>query len=242
MAVNLFFIPHQDDEALTFGAAIRNHLNAGDECQIILYTDGSSSNVVRQLNGEIKSSMHRKMLDPKTEGYTPLDRTDLVRCRNDEFLRSCLSLGADREHIHMVQHMQDGTTTVEACEELIVEFADRYPGARVKTFTDLGGNHRDHANMGAAALRLYRREKIADLRLYVEPYNLRQAKKAGRGIPIFKEQPETQRESVVASLNEYKKWNPPLEQFAIGYHSVRKEIDAAIAKPISYYHKPYDSF
>ncbi|NGZ78177.1 PIG-L family deacetylase [Saccharibacillus alkalitolerans] len=239
MAVNLFFIPHQDDEALTFGAGIRNHLNVGDECHVILYTDGSSSNVVRQLNGETKSNMHRKMLEPKAEGYAPLDRSDLVRCRNDEFLRSCRALGLPPEHVHVVQRLQDGTTTVEDCEALIREYADRYDGARVKTFTDLGGNHRDHANMGTAALNLYRQDKIADLRLYIEPYNLRQAKKARRGLEVLKERPESNRDSVVASLNEYKKWNPALEQFAIGYHSVRKEIDAAIANPVSYYHKPY---
>lgn len=239
MAVNLFFIPHQDDEALTFGAGIRNHLNVGDECHVILYTDGSSSNVVRQLNGETKSNMHRKRLDPQREGYALLDRTDLVRYRNDEFLRSCMALGLPVEHVHFVQELQDGTTTVEDCEELIREFTDRYHGARVKTFTDLGGNHRDHANMGTAARNLYQQEKIADLRLYVEPYNLRQAKKASRAVRILKEKPETHRESVVASLSEYKKWNPALEQFAIGYHSVRKEIDAAIANPVSYYHKPY---
>ncbi|GGO06387.1 PIG-L family deacetylase [Saccharibacillus kuerlensis] len=239
MAVNLFFIPHQDDEALTFGAGIRNHLNTGDECHVILYTDGSSSNVFRQLNGETKSSMHRKLLNPKAEGYTPLGRSDLIRCRNDEFLRSCEALGLPAQNVHVVQEMQDGTTTVEACEALIREFADRYHGARIKTFTDLGGNHRDHANMGRAALNLYQQEKIADLRLYIEPYNLRQAKKARRKLEVLKERPESNRESVVASLREYKKWDPQREQFAIGYHSVRKEIDAAIANPISYYHKPY---
>lgn len=241
MRVNLFFVPHQDDEALTFGAGIRNHLNVGDECHVILYTDGSSSNVVKQLNGETKSSMHRKLLNPKHEGYTPLDRVDLVRYRNDEFLRSCLALGLPVENVHFAQQLKDGTTTVEACEALIREYTDRYPGARVKTFTNLGGNHRDHANMGSAALHLYEQGEIADLRLYVEPYNLRQAKKAHRGIQVYKEKPETHRESVVASLSEYKKWNPALEQFAIGYHSVRKEIDAAIANPVSYYHKPYKS-
>ncbi len=240
MPVNLFFVPHQDDEALTFGAGIRNHLNAGDECHVILYTDGSSSNVVRQLNGETKSSMHRKVLNPEREGYSPLDRVDLVRYRNDEFLRSCLALGLPVENVHFVQRLQDGTTTVEDCEQLIGEYTDRYRGARVKTFTNLGGNHRDHANMGTAALQLFRQGKIADLRLYVEPYNLRQAKKAYRGLQIHKEKPAIHGECVVASLSEYKKWNPALEQFAIGYHSVRKEIDAAIANPVSYYHKPYE--
>ncbi|OWA37846.1 PIG-L domain-containing protein [Saccharibacillus sp. O16] len=239
MAVNLFFIPHQDDEALTFGAAIRNHLNVGDECHVILYTDGSASNVFRQLNGETRSSIHRKILNPEREGYAPLDPTDLVRCRNDEFLRSCLALGLPVENIHFVQQLRDGTTTVESCESLIRDFTDRYPGARVKTFTDLGGNHIDHANMGRAALKLHREDKIADLRLYVEPYNLRQAKKTQRGLEVHKEKPEINREAVVASLREYTKWNPALEQFAIGYHSVRKEIDAAIANPVSYYHKPY---
>ncbi|MDO7908387.1 PIG-L family deacetylase [Paenibacillus sp. JX-17] len=237
MAVNLFFIPHQDDEALTFGAAIRNHLDVGDECRVIIYTDGSTSNVRRQLNGEIKSALYRKTLNPAEEGYKPLQEQDMTAYRNDEFLRSCKALGVPDKHIHFSRHLvKDGTTTVESCEKVLQEFLERYPEARVKVFTDLGGNHRDHANMGTAGRNLLRSGAIRDLRLYVEPYNLRNAKKAG--IPIHKEKSATHAEKVVDALKEYTKWNPALQQFAIGYHSVKKCFDAAMARPISYYHKP----
>ena len=239
MAVNLFFIPHQDDEALTFGAAIRNHLDAGHECHVILYTDGAASSVRKQLNGEMKSGIDKKVHDPATEGYASMEEEDFARYRNDEFNRSCLALGVPPTHIHYSRNlMRDGTTTVESCEQVILEFMDRFPGARVKTFTYLGGNHPDHANMGQAARNLLEKGLIADLRFYVEPYNLKNAKKADRSKLIHKEYSVTNKQMVIDSISEYKKWNPSMQQFAIGYHSVKRSIDDAIADPVSYYHKP----
>lgn len=239
MAVNLFFVPHQDDEALTFGAGIRNHLDVGDECHVILYTDGRSSGVRRQLNGEDRSALTRRYYDPSAEGYGYLEETDIVRLRNDEFRRSCLALGVPDSHIHFADgQMRDGSTSVEGCEDVLREYVRRYPDARVKTFTDLGGNHADHANMGRAARKLARAGAIADLRLYVEPYNRRNARKEARRLELLVERSEQQAHRVVASLQEYKRWDPVRGQLAIGYHSVKRCFDAAIAKPVSYYHKP----
>ncbi|CAI6071091.1 PIG-L family deacetylase [Cohnella sp. JJ-181] len=239
MAINLFFVPHQDDEALTFGAGIRNHLDVGDECHVILYTDGRSSSVRKQLNGEAKSALTRRFYDPSAEGYGYLGEADMVRLRNDEFRRSCLALGVPETHIHFADgQMRDGSTTVEGCEAVLREYLRRYPDARVKAFTDLGGNHGDHANMGRAARRLARSGAIADLRLYVEPYNLRNARRESRRLELLVERSRDHAHRVVASLREYKRWDPASGQLAIGYHSVKRSIDAAIAKPVSYYHKP----
>lgn len=239
MAINLFFVPHQDDEALTFGAGIRNHLDVGDECHVILYTDGRSSSVRRQLNGETRSALGRRYYDPAAEGYGYLEEADMVRLRNDEFRRSCLALGVPETHIHFADgQMRDGSTTVEGCVDVLREYLRRYPDARVKTFTDLGGNHADHANMGRAARRLARTGAIADLRLYVEPYNLRGAKREARRLELLVERSRDHSHKVVASLQEYKRWDPARGQLAIGYHSVKRCIDRAIAKPVSYYHKP----
>ncbi|MFI2858312.1 PIG-L family deacetylase [Paenibacillus sp. JSM ZJ436] len=239
MAVNLFFVPHQDDEALTFGAGIRNHLDQHDECHVILYTDGASSGVRRQLNGEEKSSLLRKKLEPHSEGYAILDEAAFSVCRNVEFERSCKALGLPPEWIHYSSYlMQDGTTTVEGCKQVIMEFLDRYPQARVKTFTYAGGNHRDHANMGLAAQGLYEQGVIQDLRFYVEPYNLRKALKEKGRRHILKETTVKSSHLVVASLKEYTIWEPTEGRFAIGYHSVKKCIDTVMKKTVSYYHKP----
>lgn len=239
MAVNLFFIPHQDDEALTFGAAIRNHLDVGDECHVILYTDGATSGVRKVLAGQEKCRLHKAIHAPLQEAGVSVDEADFIAWRDDEFRRSCLALGVPEAHIHRPRRLlRDGTTTVEQCEAVIGEFLAQFPGARVKTFTDLGGNHPDHANMGRAARNLLMQGTISDLRLYVEPYNLSNARKADRSNVILKERSLRNKQKVIDSLSEYKRWNPALKQFAIGYHSVKKCIDAAIANPISYYHKP----
>lgn len=239
MAVNLFFVPHQDDEALTFGAAIRNHLDMEEECHVILYTDGATSNVRNQLNGELPSGINKKKHDPEAEGYALMEEEVFTKYRNDEFQRSCLALGLPPTNIHYATNlMRDGSTTVRGCEGVIDEFLNRFPGARVKTFTDLGGNHRDHAHMGMAARNLLKSGQITDLRMYVEPYNLSKAKEVSLGNPFHKEYSTVNKQKVIDAVNEYKKWNPAMQQFAIGYHSVKKEIDAVIANPISYYHKP----
>lgn len=239
MAVNLFFVPHQDDEALTFGAGIRNHLDVGDECHVVLYTDGRSSSVRRQLNGEDRSALTRRYYDPAAEGYGYLAEEDIVRLRNDEFRRSCLALGVPEAHIHFADgQMRDGSTTVEGCEDVLREYLRRFPGARVKAFTDLGGNHPDHANMGRAARKLARTGAVADLRLYVEPYNCRNARREVRRLELLVERSALHSHRVVASLEEYKRWDPACDRLAIGYHSVKRCFDDAIARPVSFYHKP----
>ena len=239
MKNNLFMVPHQDDESLTFGAAIRNHLDHGDECHVILYTDGRTSSVRKVLRGEQRCHLHKRFHAPAEEDYTLMEEEELMRYRNDEFRRACLALGVPETHIHFAEGaMRDGHSTVEGCEAVLQDYLTRYPGARVKTFTDLGGNHLDHANMGTAARRLLANGVIQDLRLYVEPYNRRQARKAQRGMTLHKEHSAENKHKIVNALQEYKKWEPTRGQFAIGYHSVKAHFDAAIAKPVSYYHKP----
>lgn len=50
----VFLSPHQDDESLTMGAAIREHVLAGRTVYVVLLTDGSSSGVCGQspFNGD----------------------------------------------------------------------------------------------------------------------------------------------------------------------------------------------
>jgi hypothetical protein len=48
----IFYIPHQNDETLSKGVAITQHLDAGREVIAVLYTDGAGSVAQKYLNGE----------------------------------------------------------------------------------------------------------------------------------------------------------------------------------------------
>ena len=41
----VFYIPHQDDEALNFGVGIMNHIAGGHNVHVVLLTDGSAAGI-----------------------------------------------------------------------------------------------------------------------------------------------------------------------------------------------------
>lgn len=220
MATALFFSPHQDDETLTMGAAISNHLNAGHSVHVILCSDGISS---------------------AARSKTPLSRTQFSKARDDEFKRACLALGVPASNIHISRFaVEDGKMTVSRARDIIMEYVEKFPGAMIKTHTDRGANsgqHSDHYNLGIAAMRLFTEGVITDLRFYVEQYQLEGFYTQNPDVHVSLERTATPTK-VQAALNEYKRVNHSAGQYGIGYLSVPTSIDKVMANPVSYFHKP----
>src|ERR1035437_1374650 len=82
-----FFTPHQDDETLSMGAAIKEHVAAGRKVYVVLLTDGGASAVCS----------------------TYPTRAACVTERDREFLAAVYSLGATP--IIPSDRMADGTLT-----------------------------------------------------------------------------------------------------------------------------------
>ena len=166
----VYLAPHQDDELLSMGIDIIQSVAAGKVPHVYLFTDGSKSTVrFRICNGQAC---------PFHEGIHQHDLTipKFVAARDREFTDSCLALGVKPENIHILPARSiDGALSIESAEQLILSILSSHPkNVTVCTISPMVGNcqHTDHRNLGLAALNLYRKGRIRNLRLFVEPYCL----------------------------------------------------------------------
>lgn len=129
MGPAIWFVPHQDDEVLSMGAAIKQHARAGRRCIVVLMTDGSNSGV---------------------KGRYPSEE-EFVAERDREFNRAVKQMGA--EPVIRADRAEDGFLTIAWALGVMQEYASQYPDASLKTMTP-HDNHSDHANLGRALQQL----------------------------------------------------------------------------------------
>lgn len=205
----VFYIPHQDDETLTFGNAIMSHVQGGHNVHVVLLTDGSASVVKTQL------------------GMTDLEFT---QARNREFALALNFYGVKPENVSY-RNIKDGALTVAKTEEIIREYEANYPLAKHKAFswTDV---HVDHKNSGQALKNLQTAGVLTDARYYVRrgdnPVGLTLTTETYNALhlPFY-----------LAVSAAYKLINDRLGFYGIGYKSVSASFDSFEAQPLSRYHK-----
>ncbi|MCC0784436.1 PIG-L family deacetylase [Clostridioides sp. ES-S-0108-01] len=230
----LFFTPHQDDETLSMGSAIIEHVEKSDT-HVILCTDGSKSIIRKVLDDGGTCSYHIK----DVHKYS-LAESEFSKDRDEEFKDSCEAMGVKESNIHIEDNRaHDGALNKEKAKEIILKYLKKYPDAKVKTVTPFKANgiHEDHRALGKAALELYQEGKIKDLRFYVEPYDYNDFKKVNPSIEVWEVLP-SQEEKLLSAMNSYKKWNPESGHYAIGYHSVKSHFDELALNKIQYVHAP----
>lgn len=221
MATILFATPHQDDESLSMGSAIRAHLEAGHDVHTLLCTTGQNSAVRTQLGWDVPT---------------------FVAARDDEYTRAARRLGVRFPNIHIAPaRTEDGALTVAAAELILTAWLADHPGAWVKTLSSrpAPGRHADHVNLGQAAKNLLTAGTIVPngLRMYVEPYQRSAWIAANPGVALSPE--HASGVTVVrGALGEYQARDSAGGKYAIGDQSVGDELDAAIADPTNYYHLP----
>jgi LmbE family N-acetylglucosaminyl deacetylase len=135
----IFFTPHQDDEVLSMGAAIKEHVQAGREVIVVLCTDGAASAVGSRY--------------PSVEEF--------VAERDREFTTAVHRMGATP--VIAENRGRDSMLTVVEAEAIIRPYALQYPTGSLKTMTYYD-DHPDHAACGQALKNL----KFADSRYYIK--------------------------------------------------------------------------
>ena len=142
----IFLSPHQDDESLTMGAAIREHVLAGRTVFVVLLTDGSASGVCNE---------------PPYNGDKQLCTIE----RDKEFSNAVHKMGATP----MIQpdRMEDGTLTGAYTAEVIQRLAAIYPNASFKTMSEYDSLHADHRAAGRGLYAAYLWGYTDDARWYV---------------------------------------------------------------------------
>lgn len=109
-------------------------------------------------------------------------------------------------------------------------------GDRMKWATQ----HGDHFAAGKAALELLEEGAVRDVLFLIEPYHLAQfmAKRNQNLKSAYDVQTLLANEKEFVALNdaidEYSKWHPEENRFALGLHSARKELEALRLRPFSY--------
>lgn len=205
----IYYIPHQDDELLSMGVSITNHLAIGSEVHLVLYTNGTGSYL-------------RTQMGMSAEAFQT--------ARNKEFIISALSLGVDPNNIHF-ENYQDGAVTVEQTRKMILKYEAAYPGARHKAYS-YHDKHNDHAAGGKALNELYNEGKVKDARFYInygryDTPGIVEGSTAGGA------------EKVKMAAAAYNINNAAAGLYGIGYRSAGEEMFInATTNIINRYHKP----
>lgn len=220
----LFFAPHQDDELLTMGAYAQLAIEQGKDAHVILCTDGSRSCVRGVLNDQQSCSKHGG-----THNYE-LNIDKFSDARDREFLSSCMAIGYRPSRIHFhPQRAIDGNLSVEQACTIIEHYIRIFPNAEICTITPFAGSsqHRDHKNLGYAALSLHKTKAIKKLTLFIEPYCLDDFRVQNPNVKLecAKSNSEKNLDGLKNAMNQYCLWEPENGRYAIGYHSVTNEFD-----------------
>lgn len=205
----IYYIPHQDDEVITFGVSIHDHVVKGRDVHVVLLTDGANSAV-------------REKLD-----LTPEEFSD---ARNREFDLAVDILGVDPDNVEKIGY-SDGALKVEEVEEVIREYEGRYPNASHKTFSYYDP-HEDHANAGHALRNLMDEGVIEDGTFYFgnnfTPLD----------VEIKKDNyDEDYRDVIVEASRAYKQEDFANGMYGIGWKSVPEYFITLEENPVSPYHE-----
>lgn len=206
----VYYIPHQDDEALTFGVSILNHVKKGHNVHIVLLTDGAAS-VVRNKLG--------------------MSEKDFTAARNKEFALSLKNMGVKTSNIEYMNY-KDSQLTVANVEEVIKTYETKYPNARHNVFSWTDKDNHDHTNSGKALKNLQNKKIVSDARYYVRRGD------NPKGLKLVNEYYAiSYKKPLLAVSSAYKIENKKDGLYGIGHKSVKKSFVAFEKQPISRYHK-----
>ena len=230
----LYFVPHQDDELLTFGIDIANSVKEGCDVHVIVCTDGSSSNVRLRLG-------NREFCTQCNEQHVfDLTRADFTATRDQEFIGSCTALGVKRENIHMEdERVVDGQLTEDEAKRIIKKYLALID--EDSTVCTMYPNppeiqHKDHMRLGFGAKALKEEGVIQHLVLMEEPYVAIIAEHTPDDEPILVYAPDDIAVQIQKAVDEYFLWKPAEKRYAVGFHSVPDEMNQLITEKGLYYH------
>jgi len=137
----IFFSPHQDDEILSFGGAITEHVRAGRQVIVVLMSDGGGSALCQTLY--------------------PNNRPACVAARDQEFINGVTALGGTP--VISPTRELDGSITVATAKATMLGYYAQYPAGSFKTMSEFDASP-DHYRLGQAL----RQTGIVDSRFYIK--------------------------------------------------------------------------
>lgn len=224
MAAVVFFVPHQDDEILSQGASIQQHVAAGRDVNIVLMTDGQASGARETI---------------RTERGISLSESAFSKARDREFL-DCLSrLGIPQSKVYF-ENLKDGGVTRVRTKEIFRDYITKFPGGAFKTMSWMDA-HPDHHMLGRCLDELDLAGDVPgrDVRF------IRSARYPGAVTPGGSNQ-RGDDAIVCEAATAYNVWAPNRvsdasdmsrgPRYAIGYTSVNSYFTELLANPVSFTH------
>ncbi|MDO4478500.1 MAG: cell wall-binding repeat-containing protein [Lachnospiraceae bacterium] len=229
----LYFIPHQDDELLTFSISILKDLAANLDVHVVLLTDGSRSSVFNQL---------------KNRGYN-LTRGAFVRARDTEFTCSLMALGVPEANIHIPENRlkdSDVSMNIFTLKNMMAEYLNEYPDAVVRACYPTSGfatdEHLDHGSVGQMAITLRREGFIGELILFEDPYRYQSLMTVGvppmNSMTVAADSEDAAK--LKAAVDAYYVWNPKEGRYSIGGLSSDYNFRKLLNNRINYYYVHHD--
>ncbi len=213
----VFISPHQDDELLSMGAAIMEHVALGRDVRVLLIGRGNKSSV--RTSQELYDLI----------GRVPSE-SEFAAVRDREFQWSVSNLGAARILPSWSDRLDEKSFTPSAVAAIIRKYLPE--GSDLKTLTkDAGEYHPDHVACHDAVASLYASGWTSLAPRYYA-LALRKQQAIDAGLKVFKEGASTP----VTPLNQrpYKFENVAQVRWGIGYKSVKSFFDAQSLDPYSY--------
>ncbi len=230
MAGRVYFLePHQDDAVLFMAQVVAHHVLAGREVHAVLMSNGSTSNVLNELNGTAPDpTWWGGTHNPAAEGYTPLSATDFGLARTREWRQSWRHLGVPDSQMHLGMDLASSdllpsnistgyaTDVMEYLADADATAGRDQPGFYTMHWNDA---HSDHAACGSALRTLRLNDPgFSDARWLVKPEEAASAGASTYSVPsaMLAEVKLRQRHASWA----YGAWAPEQGAYAIGMHSV----------------------
>ncbi|KAF9102818.1 hypothetical protein BGX29_004159 [Mortierella sp. GBA35] len=227
----IFYVPHQDDDALAMALAIREHIEAGRRVFVHLYSDGINALLRDIVAGAVPCTLQRPphKLD--------LTLQDLVTGRTHEFRQSLKALGVMDEDIFEtgwsdIEPLKDYGAFQQKLKDLILGYERKntigtlLDGIRLTEHAGMSPLNSSKSPQGWPASRQLWDFRFHRTYTYYNPPDHRSAQYI-RALPQYL--PYKQK-----ALDQYKRWDPSKGELAWGYHSVKVLIDAAYSDPHVY--------
>jgi LmbE family N-acetylglucosaminyl deacetylase len=142
--INIWFIPHPDDDALFMGSSIYKSENN----IVILLSHGENSSVKHKLN---------------------ITAEELALRRLGEFEKAMQILNILPQNIYSY-NLTDGNFSFSGVFNIAVSFVNKYPEAIFHTMTYYD-SHNDHATTGSVLKYFLEEERIKECKFYVANYD-----------------------------------------------------------------------
>ncbi|SDY14633.1 PIG-L deacetylase family protein [Thermoactinomyces sp. DSM 45892] len=217
--VVFYFVPHADDEVLTFGVPMIQDLKQNKEVYVVLMSHGDITGARARIN---------KRINP---GLTP---RQLGQARVNEFIEATNRMGIDNNHRLIYDLFVEGGDRKKDNEQVkavVAAYAKEYPQAEFKSMS-IFDVHPEHAIIGKAIQELKNSNRIKSSQSFASINIMRTCKKSPRcsgrqqkiGMPTVerKIQLTEPRDKHILSnaADAYRVWAPKKGWYSIGEISV----------------------